>query len=109
MPNQLLSVYDEIHSKCSKLDKAVEFYINYVEYLFQRYLFFFLKSSLKKDLFIKKSRPSNESLTILAHFVKKGNTTVFEWRTGIVPEQVERPKETQLDFGNEESLFCYKT
>ena len=36
LPDQLSSIYNEIYLKCSKLDKAVEFYTNYVEYLFQR-------------------------------------------------------------------------
>ncbi len=36
------------------------------------------------------------------HFVQKGNTSVYEWRTGIEPTNVERAPNVTLKFGDEE-------
>ena len=35
--------------------------------------------------------------------IKKGNATVYEWRTGTAPEQVERPTEIKFNFGDDEN------
>lgn len=82
LPKQVTHIFTEATQKCCQLSKAVDFYTKYIEYFFQR-------------------KPS-ESLPILAHFIEKGNTTVYEWRTGQVPLQVERAAEAVLMFGDEE-------
>lgn len=42
-------------------------------------------------------------LPILGYLIKKGNTTVFEWRTGVVPKHVEKQQEENYNFGDESS------
>ncbi len=37
LPYQLGPIFNEIHQKSSKLENAYQFYVNYVEYFFQRY------------------------------------------------------------------------
>ena len=32
-----IEIFNEIEDKCKKLEKAVEFYVNYAEYFFQRF------------------------------------------------------------------------
>lgn len=41
-------------------------------------------------------------MPILAHLINKGNTTVFEWRTGIEPKIIEKPDPFTFNFGDEE-------
>ncbi len=82
LPKQAAQVFDEITSQCSHLTKAVNFYSDYIEHFFQR--------------------KSTESLPILVHFIHKGNTTVYEWRTGVAPLQIERPPDSEYNFGDEE-------
>lgn len=84
LPNQLGDIYDSICKKCFKLENAIEFYSSYVEYFFQR-------------------SPS-DSLSILDFLVKNGNTFVYQWRTGVEPKQVEKPKEIRFDFGDEQAM-----
>ena len=40
-------------------------------------------------------------MPILNDLIKKGNITVYEWRTGLVPVQLERPAEIDYKFGDE--------
>jgi hypothetical protein len=37
LPKQLSQIFNEIHQKSTKLQNAYQFYVNYVEYFFQRY------------------------------------------------------------------------
>lgn len=78
----MTSAFSEIVEQCKQLSKAAEFYTGYIEYFFQR-------------------KP-NESLPILKHFIEKGNTTVYEWRVGVAPAEVEKAAEIPLVFGDEE-------
>lgn len=41
-------------------------------------------------------------MPILLHFIQKGNTTVYEWRTGSAPLQIEKALEVPIKFGDEE-------
>ena len=92
------------------MGKAVEFYTNYIEYFFERYKNKTQPQSIINNLFfLLTKRSASDSLSILGHFIKKGNTTVFEWRTDIEPSQIERPKETQFDFGNESNNTISQT
>ena len=34
--------------------------------------------------------------------MRKGNTTVYEWRTGSAPTKIERPKQVAHSFGDED-------
>lgn len=43
-----------------------------------------------------------ESLPMLAYVIRKGNTTVYEWRTGSVPRTIERPKQAAHVFDDDE-------
>lgn len=81
LPKQVDQIFDETVQKCSKLAKAVDFYTAYIEYFFQR-------------------QPS-ESMPVILHLIQKGNTTVYEWRTGIEPSQVEREADVTMKFGDE--------
>ena len=38
----------------------------------------------------------------LKFVIKNGNKTVYEWRTGATPKQIERPTEAEVKFGDEE-------
>lgn len=40
-------------------------------------------------------------MPILGYLIRKGNTTVYEWRTGTEPKKIERPKETSYSFDDE--------
>ncbi|CAF0731185.1 unnamed protein product [Brachionus calyciflorus] len=82
LPKQLTNIFNDITRKCSSLDKIYKFYCDYVEYFFQR-----------KD---------SEALCILGYLIKKGNTTVYEWRTGFEPKVVEKPEIAFYNFGDEE-------
>ncbi len=82
LPKQITKTFDEITANCSHLTKAVNFYTDYIEHFFQR--------------------KSAESLPILVHFIHRGNTTVYEWRTGEAPLQVERPPDAVYTFGDEQ-------
>ncbi len=39
----------------------------------------------------------------LKYFISHGNTTVYEWRTGIVPKTIEKGP-VRYDFGEDESV-----
>jgi hypothetical protein len=78
LPTQLDSVFDQITLKCQDLESPVKFYSNYIEYFFQRKL--------------------SDSLPILAHIIHKGNTTVYEWRTGTKPNKIEKTIDTTYNF-----------
>lgn len=82
LPKQLPNIFDQIFKKCSTLDRTFTFYYNYVEYFFQR--------------------KENEALPILGYLIKKGNTTVYEWRTGAQPKVIEKPDLFSYNFGDEE-------
>lgn len=82
LPKQINKIYEEIVEKCGNLQRAVDFYTAYIEYFFQR-------------------NPST-SLPILLHFIQKGNTTVYEWRTGSAPLEIEKAPEVPIKFGDEE-------
>lgn len=41
-------------------------------------------------------------MTVLDFLIRNGNKTVFQWRTGIEPSQIERPAEVKYVFGDEE-------
>lgn len=49
-------------------------------------------------------RSPSDSLSILDFLVKNGNTFVYQWRTGVEPKQVEKPKEIRFDFGDEQAM-----
>lgn len=85
LPKQLTSSYEEIVKKCSNLDKPYEFYANYVSYFFQR-------------------KSNDSALAMLGYVIKKGNTTVYEWRTGSQPKQIEKPEDVSYNFGDEENV-----
>ena len=38
----------------------------------------------------------------MLHFIQKGNTTVYEWRTGSAPLEIEKAPEVPIKFGDEE-------
>lgn len=40
-------------------------------------------------------------MPILCHIINKGNTTVYEWRTGIEPKIIEKPDPFSFNFGDE--------
>ena len=46
------------------------------------------------------TRNESEALANLKYFIIHGNTTVYEWRTGIAPKTIEKPK-IQYDFDEE--------
>ena len=48
-----------------------------------------------------KSRTSDECLPVLMHFIQKGNTTVYEWRTGIEPSHIEKTIDSTYNFGDQ--------
>jgi hypothetical protein len=60
----------------------------------------FKKYSL--NIFSLDNRSPSDSLSILDFLVKNGNTFVYQWRTGVEPKQVEKPKEIRFDFGDEQ-------
>lgn len=39
---------------------------------------------------------------MLGYLIRKGNTTVYEWRTGSEPKKIERPAQVQYIFGDDE-------
>lgn len=39
---------------------------------------------------------------MLGYIMRKGNTTVYEWRTGSAPTKIERPKQVAHSFGDED-------
>lgn len=41
-------------------------------------------------------------MPLLGYLIKKGNTTVYEWRTGSVPQRVEKHEQFVFNFGDEE-------
>lgn len=82
LPNQVGQIFDEVVEKSRSLTKAVDFYTNYIDYFFQR--------------------SASEALPILLHLVQRGNTTVYEWRTGVEPTSVEKDLNATLKFGDEE-------
>ena len=73
----------------------------------------FLKGNFKlNSLFIKIDRKINEKyfyrkspeiLPMLNYTVKKGNTTVYEWRTGSVPKKIEKNPNVSYAFGDDET------
>jgi hypothetical protein len=83
LPNQLGEVYENIVQKAASLDKPQQFYSNYVAYFFNR-----------SDL-------ESSCLSTLGYLIKKGNTTVYEWRTGVAPKHVEKAQEVAYNFGDE--------
>lgn len=44
-----------------------------------------------------------ESLAMLAYVIRKGNTTVYEWRTGSAPRTIERPKQAAHVFDDDDN------
>ena len=48
-------------------------------------------------------RKEAESLPMLGYLIRKGNTTVYEWRTGSEPKTIERPKQLEHSFGDEDN------
>lgn len=45
----------------------------------------------------------DESLPMLSYLIRKGNTTVYEWRTGVEPKKIEKPHQTDYIFGEDDS------
>ncbi len=43
-------------------------------------------------------------MTVLDFVIRNGNATVFQWRTGSEPSQIERPEDVKYVFGDEEEL-----
>lgn len=41
-------------------------------------------------------------MPILFHIINKGNTTVYEWRTGIEPKIIEKSDQFTFNFGDEQ-------
>jgi hypothetical protein len=41
-------------------------------------------------------------LPTLGYLIKKGNTTVYEWRTGAQPKQIEKSKDIAYNFGDDQ-------
>jgi hypothetical protein len=41
----------------------------------------------------------------LSYVIKKGNTTVYEWRTGSVPQKIEKNTSVSVNFGDEEEVI----
>ena len=83
LPSQLDEIYENIVQIAASLEKAHHFYVNYVEYFFDR-----------KEL--------DQCLPTLGYLIKKGNTTVYEWRTGVEPKHVEKVQDVVYSFGDEE-------
>jgi hypothetical protein len=50
-----------------------------------------------------RKRKANDSLPILGFLIKNGNKTVYEWRTGIEPKQIEKKQEAIYNFNDEAS------
>lgn len=65
-------------------------------------VFFFLIFFIISPSAHLNKRSASEALPILLHLVQKGNTTVYEWRTGVEPTSVEKDLNTTLKFGDEE-------
>jgi hypothetical protein len=40
-------------------------------------------------------------LPTLGYLIKRGNTTVYEWRTGVAPKHVEKAQDVAFNFGDE--------
>ena len=83
--SQLDDVYENIVQKASSLDRAYRFYQDYVEY-------FFTRSDLDATC-----------LPMLGYLIKKGNTSVYEWRTGVQPKYVEKAQDVTYQFGDDEA------
>jgi hypothetical protein len=41
-------------------------------------------------------------LPTLGYLIKRGNTSVYEWRTGVAPQHVERGQDVTYTFGDED-------
>lgn len=41
----------------------------------------------------------------MSYVIKKGNTTVYEWRTGSVPQKIEKNTSVSVNFGDEEEVI----
>uniref|UniRef100_A0A671NDX7 CDK5 regulatory subunit associated protein 3 n=1 Tax=Sinocyclocheilus anshuiensis TaxID=1608454 RepID=A0A671NDX7_9TELE len=78
-------VLKETGKKAACLDEAIKFYAAFINFV---------------------SDWSEEALPILRFVQKKGNTTVYEWKTGNVPTVVERPvmEEAPPDVVTEETV-----
>ncbi|XP_064380712.1 CDK5 regulatory subunit-associated protein 3 isoform X1 [Dromaius novaehollandiae] len=85
----LPSLLAEIGAGASALSEAIELYQACVEFVCES--------------------PAEQVVPLLRHVVKRGNTTVYEWRTGLEPTRVERPeleevpeqpKEDAIDWGD---------
>uniref|UniRef100_A0A672KBX5 CDK5 regulatory subunit associated protein 3 n=1 Tax=Sinocyclocheilus grahami TaxID=75366 RepID=A0A672KBX5_SINGR len=78
-------VLEETGKKAACLDEAIKFYAAFINFV---------------------SHWSEEALPILRFVQKKGNTTVYEWKTGNVPTIVERPvmEEAPPDVVTEETI-----
>ncbi|XP_016425925.1 CDK5 regulatory subunit-associated protein 3 isoform X2 [Sinocyclocheilus rhinocerous] len=78
-------VLEETGKKAACLDEAIKFYEAFINFV---------------------SDWSEEALPILRFVQKKGNTTVYEWKTGNVPTVVERPvmEEAPPDVVTEETI-----
>lgn len=81
LPSQLTPVFNEIADRAAKLNKALDYYTGYVEYFFKR--------------------NPNDLVQTLRFVIKNGNKTVYEWRTGASPKQIERPAEAEFKFDDE--------
>jgi hypothetical protein len=83
LPTQLRSLFDDIAQRAAAhLAAPLEFYTQYAQHFFER-------------------KPQ-EVLPTLAYVLKRGNATVYEWRTGVTPSRVDRvEQEFVYDFGVE--------
>jgi hypothetical protein len=80
LPAQLRPLFDDIAERvAARLAQPLEFYTQYAHYFFER--------------------KTNDSLPMLAYVLKRGNTSVYEWRTGIPPARVDRLEQEFADFG----------
>lgn len=69
----LPTTFNKLCDSASGLKPAVDFYRDFVN-------------------FLMKDAPVNDSLPMLKHVLKNGNTTTYEWRTGTKPEKVDLTK-----------------
>jgi len=70
---ELPSLYADIASDCQRLDSVLDFYRAFL-------------------LFLKVDPAENDFLPILRHVLAKGNTTVFEYKTGTRPTRIVAPE-----------------
>uniref|UniRef100_H2Z3G8 Uncharacterized protein n=1 Tax=Ciona savignyi TaxID=51511 RepID=H2Z3G8_CIOSA len=71
--------FDEIATRCKDLYPVLEYYVAFVEF------------SLGSNAF------SNEILLLTRHLSTLGNTTVYQYQTGDLPDKIEKPDWVQED------------